>query len=37
MEADAPEPVDLPVEGAEALKAAIIPITLNYSTADPLG
>jgi len=37
IEAAAPKPVDLPVEGGEALKAAIIDITLIYTTADPLG
>jgi len=37
VEASAPKPVDLPVEGGEALKAAIIEITLIYTTADPLG
>ncbi len=37
VEAEAPQPVDLPVEGAEALKAAIVPIILIYTTADPLG
>lgn len=36
-EAQAPQPVDLPVEGASALKAAIIPVILTYSTSDPLG
>jgi hypothetical protein len=36
-EAQAPQPVDLPVEGATALKAAIIPVILHYTTADPLG
>jgi hypothetical protein len=36
VEAEAPQPVDLPVEGAEALKAAIVPIILTYTTADPL-
>jgi len=36
-EAQAPQPVDLPVEGAAALKAAIIPVILIYTTADPLG
>ena len=35
-EAEAPEPVDLPIEGAAALKAAVIIIVLHYSTADPL-
>jgi len=37
VQASAPKPVDLPVEGGEALKAAIIEITLIYTTADPLG
>ena len=37
IEASAPQPVDLPVEGAATMKAAIVPITLTYSTADPLG
>jgi hypothetical protein len=37
VEAQAQQPVDLPVEGAEALKAAIVPIILTYTTADPLG
>ena len=37
VEAEAPRPVDLPVEGAAALKAAVIPVVLHYSTADPLG
>jgi len=37
VEAEAPKPVDLPVEGAEALKAAIVPVILTYTTADPLG
>jgi hypothetical protein len=36
-EAHAPEPADLSVEGGQALKAATIPITLIYTTADPLG
>jgi len=36
-EAQAPQPVDLPVEGGLALKAAIIPIVLTYTTSDPLG
>lgn len=36
VEAEAPQPVDLPVEGAASLKAAVIPIILHYSTADPL-
>lgn len=33
---EAPEPVDLPVEGAEGLKAAVIDVILSYSTTDPL-
>jgi len=37
VEAEAPEPVDLPVEGAEALKAAIVPVILTYTMVDPLG
>jgi len=36
VEAEAPRPVDLPVDGAASLKAAVIPIILHYSTADPL-
>lgn len=36
VEAEAPEPVDLAVEGAASLKAAIIPVVLHYATADPL-
>jgi hypothetical protein len=37
IEAEAPQQVDLPVEGAEAMKAAIVPVILTYTTADPLG
>ena len=37
VEAEAPRPVDLPVEGAPSLKAAVIPVILHYSTTDPLG
>ena len=36
VEAEAPQPVDLPVEGAASLKAAVIPVVLHYSTPDPL-
>lgn len=36
VEAEAPRPVDLPVEGAASLKAAVITIVLHYSTAGPL-
>ena len=37
VEAEAPEPVDLPIEGATSLRAAIIPVVLHYSVGDPLG
>ena len=37
VEAEAPESVDLPVEGAASLKAAVIKVSLFYSTSDPLG
>ncbi|ATX64598.1 acyl-CoA transferase [Roseinatronobacter bogoriensis] len=37
VEAEAPRPVDLPIEGAASLKAAVITVVLHYSTADPLG
>jgi hypothetical protein len=37
VEAAAPKPVDMPVEGGETLKAAVIEITLIYTTANPLG
>jgi hypothetical protein len=36
IEAEAPRPVDLPVEGAASLKAAVIPVVLHYATSDPL-
>ena len=36
VDAEAPEPVDLPIEGAAALKAAVITIVLHYATPDPL-
>jgi len=36
LEAEAPEPVDLPIEGAAALKAAVIVIVLHYASPDPL-
>ena len=36
VEAEAPEPVDLPIEGAAALKAAVITVVLHYATSDPL-
>ena len=34
--AEAPRPVDLPVDGAASLKAAVISVVLHYFTADPL-
>ncbi len=37
VEAEALRPVDLPVEGAASLKAAVITVVLHYATADPLG
>jgi hypothetical protein len=37
MEAEAPASVDLPVEGAVSLKAAVVTVMLHYTTADPLG
>ena len=36
VEAEAPEPVDLLIEGASVLKAAVITIVLHYATSDPL-
>ena len=36
VEAEAPEPIDLPIEGAAALKAAVITVVLHYATPDPL-
>jgi hypothetical protein len=36
IEAEAPRPVDLPVEGAASLKAAVVTVVLHYSTSDPL-
>ena len=37
VEAEAPRPVDLPIEGAASLKAAVIPVVLHYAVSDPLG
>lgn len=34
---EAPKPVDLPIEGAATLKAAIVPVVLTYATADSIG
>lgn len=36
VEPQAPEPVDLPIEGAASLKAAVVPVVLHYATSDPL-
>lgn len=36
LEIKAPAPVDLPSEGAAAIKAAVIPVMIYYSTSDPL-
>ncbi len=36
VEAEAPRPVDLPVEGAASLKAAVLAVVLHYTTSDPL-
>jgi hypothetical protein len=36
VEAEAPRPVDLPVEGAASLKAAVITVVLHYTLTDPL-
>lgn len=36
VEAEAPEPVDLPIDGAASLKAAVIIVVLHYASPDPL-
>ncbi len=36
IEAEAPEPADLPVDGASTIRAAVLVVTLHYTTADPL-
>jgi hypothetical protein len=36
VEPEAPASVDLPIEGAAALKAASITVVLHYTTASPL-
>lgn len=36
VEPEAPASVDLPVDGAAALKAAVITLNLHYSTTGPL-
>ncbi|MBW6495333.1 MAG: hypothetical protein K0B16_12415 [Burkholderiaceae bacterium] len=37
VEPEAPASVDLPIEGAAALKAAVISVVLHYTTTSPLG
>jgi hypothetical protein len=37
VEAEAPHPIDLAVDGAATLKAAVITIVMHYASADPLG
>ena len=37
VEAEAPRRSTSPIDGAAALKAAVIPIVLHYASADPLG
>jgi hypothetical protein len=36
IEPEAPASVDLPIEGAAALKAAVITVVLHYTTTGPL-
>jgi hypothetical protein len=36
VEPEAPASVDLPIEGAAALKAAIVTVVLHYTTTSPL-
>ena len=36
VEAEAPASVDLPIDGAAALKAAVITVVLHYTTTGPL-
>jgi hypothetical protein len=36
VEAEAPQPVDLAIEGAASLKVGVIPVILHFWTADPL-
>ena len=37
VEAEAPASVDLPIDGAAALKAAVITVVLHYTATGPLG
>jgi hypothetical protein len=36
VEAEAPAPLDIRIDGAPGLKAAVLPVVLNYGAADPL-
>ncbi len=36
VEVEAPQPVDLPIEGGATIKAGIIPVILHYAHAHPL-
>lgn len=36
VEAGSPDPVDLAVEGATHIRAAVVALTLHYTSADPL-
>ncbi|WP_040672389.1 hypothetical protein [Rhodobacter ferrooxidans] len=36
IEPEAPSSVDLPIEGASTLKAAVITVVLHYTTTNPL-
>ena len=36
VEPEAPEPIDLAVEGALSLKAGVVPLMLHYVSNDPL-
>lgn len=36
VEPEAPEPADLPVDGATMIRAAVLIVTLHYTSADPL-
>jgi hypothetical protein len=37
VEPEAPKPIELPIEGAASLKAAVVPVILTYATTDPIG
>lgn len=36
-EAGAPRPSELPLEGAETIKAGVVPVTLHYATTQSIG